>query len=193
MVRPRVDEEDFPRVCVRHADMDFRTSLLCAVAGTFLATACAVPGRGDVDDDDESGSDDASLTTTGTGTPSTGTGAGGTGSGGAATTTSSTSGTTSSTSGPSTTSSSTGGATCSYSNLTFNDPVCGGCVETSCCSSLQTCDGSTFCLDFVDCLSLCTDQLCADGCVEAHPTGFSEFDTLNSCMDTMCPTECAAP
>jgi hypothetical protein len=57
----------------------------------------------------------------------------------------------------------------------------------------MACDGSTQCLDYLDCAVACADQLCVDACDETYPTGSIQLTALNNCMDTGCSTECAAP
>lgn len=178
--------------------MLFRTSrsqLLLTFASAVLVSACAVSGRGDGGSDDDDGGQEQNFTTV-----SSGTGSGGAGSGGASssstgdtTAPSSTGALAGSTSSTGTTSSTTtGGGSCPTSTLEFTDPVCGGCVATSCCSQLQTCDGSFDCLDFLACFQDCTDQTCADSCVEIYPFGADEYINLDDCLYNSCSFECGA-
>jgi hypothetical protein len=65
-------------------------------------------------------------------------------------------------------------------------------VESQCCTALQTCDGSTACLDWLDCALQCADQTCIDSCDATYPTGSSQYIALDSCITNSCSIECPA-
>jgi hypothetical protein len=93
-----------------------------------------------------------------------------------------------------TTTTTTGGGgmpdTCTTANLTFNEPACSSCAESSCCDPLQICDASMGCLDYLGCIQACSDQDCVDTCGTTHAQGKTELDALDSCLDTSCSDEC---
>jgi hypothetical protein len=71
--------------------------------------------------------------------------------------------------------------------------ACTNCAVTADCSTeMNACSNDTDCMDLIDCLQPCVDDICADNCFNAHPTGANLYMTLTECaFCDACPTTCA--
>jgi hypothetical protein len=83
------------------------------------------------------------------------------------------------------------GATCDDSG---DCQTCADCAMNpggACVDVAQTCWGNQDCIDFNACRNDCSDQACADACVEASPGGVDDFNALLGCvLDDACPVSC---
>ena len=84
----------------------------------------------------------------------------------------------------------TGGGMCTTNQISIGDPACAACVDGSCCTELQACDGSQECLDFLGCAGACPDQTCVDDCGAMFPVGAAQLADLQTCMQGSCGVEC---
>ena len=81
-------------------------------------------------------------------------------------------------------------------DLVFSDePVCQGCVESSCCIEMSACDVGSDCDALITCLDSCPngDTTCSDACLANYPNGLSNAQALFTCSENSCTTECTVP
>jgi hypothetical protein len=84
-------------------------------------------------------------------------------------------------------------------------PACDSCLETSCCSADDACGSDPSCMMFDECISECEGTpgpdagppsadagACITACETEYPTGASELENLDSCLEGSCATACGA-
>lgn len=160
---------------------------LWAFASAGLLLACASP-----DDDSWQGAAGDDLEEEGAG------GAGGAKQGTTVATGTTTTGTTSS--GPSTTGSSTtsasttSGATSGGGCDVGSCDSCQSCATNGpCASTIDACFNDTDCYALIDCLNACVDDVCANACANAHPSGMQLYMAAADCVFcTQCSGTCGA-
>jgi len=99
-------------------------------------------------------------------------------------------------------------------------PSCDACLSSSCCAADDACGANPACLAFNDCVGMCAGAIpdaggprdagppedggpaldagssvaaCMNACQLRFPVGSSLLAAVDSCMSTMCPTECGGP
>lgn len=73
---------------------------------------------------------------------------------------------------------------------------CGTCANCSlsaeCTTQANACLNDVSCTDFLDCLGLCQDDVCANACASQFPTGANLYMAMTACaLCTACPSDCA--
>ena len=106
------------------------------------------------------------------------------------TTSSSSSSTTSSTATSGPTSSASGGGVCDNSGDCYQ---CANCsLNNSCTGELNACMNDPDCTAFMDCLSACVDEICANDCANTYPNGVNGYMNMTVCaFCNACPNDCA--
>jgi hypothetical protein len=98
-------------------------------------------------------------------------------------------------------------STCTLT-LPTGDPTCDSCLETSCCSVDNACGSDPACMMFDECISECEFPdggldpdagppsadagECISVCETEYPTGATELENLDSCLEGTCATACGA-
>ena len=98
-------------------------------------------------------------------------------------------------------------ATCTLT-LPTGDPPCDSCLEASCCAVDDACGSDPSCMMFDECISECefpdggfdpdAGPLSADAgdciamCESEYPTGATELENLDTCLETTCASACGA-
>ncbi len=76
---------------------------------------------------------------------------------------------------------------------------CAGCASSTCPSETGACLGSGWasaqfsglCMPLINCLCTCSDQLCADMCIQQAPKDCQDcLSGMGSCLSAKCPNEC---
>jgi hypothetical protein len=81
------------------------------------------------------------------------------------------------TSGPTTTTS--GGGSCDMGSC----DSCQTCAMNGpCAASIDACFGDIECNALLECLGACVDDLCFQGCVDAHPGGMPLYNAVGDCI-----------
>jgi hypothetical protein len=91
--------------------------------------------------------------------------------------------------------------------LPTGDPTCDSCIETSCCAADNACGTDPDCMNFGMCASDCEgidpdsglpDDAGADSgaciatCESTYPTGATELNAIDTCLETTCASACDA-
>jgi hypothetical protein len=87
-------------------------------------------------------------------------------------------------------------------------PACDSCLSASCCAADDTCGTDPACMMFDECISECEGVgpdsglddggelpdagSCITACETAYPTGASELEALDSCLEGTCASACGA-
>ncbi len=76
--------------------------------------------------------------------------------------------------------------------LTTQDAVCDPCFTTKCEAQCTTASGDANVKALLACYGTCTsgDTACTSACDTQNPQGAAILDTLNTCMQSQCATEC---
>jgi hypothetical protein len=85
-----------------------------------------------------------------------------------------------------------GGFISTCGQVGFVDDVCGACMDRSCCSYIGSCSAIPDCTALITCLTRCADNdtTCSISCSNDHQEGASSFNTLMTCMQTLCNGAC---
>jgi hypothetical protein len=99
--------------------------------------------------------------------------------------------TTTTTTNTTSTSTTSGGSACDNRG---SCDACANCaIGDSCSAQWQSCAADTDCSAFLDCLSGCADDTCANDCATAHPTGMDLYMQMVQCaLCDACTVDCAA-
>ncbi len=112
------------------------------------------------------------------------------------TTTTTTSTTASTTTTTTTTTSASVGPSSGSGGVCDNSGDCGSCANCSlgqsCAGEMNACFSDADCSALIDCLGDCFDEVCANACADAHPSGMQLYMAMTMCaFCDACPSDCA--
>ncbi len=70
--------------------------------------------------------------------------------------------------------------------------ACTICLDQSCCSQWDTCEGQAACANLVNCINACStnDTTCFQNCESSYSAGVSNLTSFVNCGDSYCQTSC---
>ena len=83
--------------------------------------------------------------------------------------------------------------TTSECGMVSSTQTCNDCFDAQCFNECKAVADHADVGAYLDCYNNCADQACADGCDTTYPEFSGLWTTFNTCIDTNCSTECAAP
>jgi hypothetical protein len=69
--------------------------------------------------------------------------------------------------------------------------ACTQCSQSSCATQIQTCEQDSACLQWLQCVSACTNVSCESACDAQHSSASSLFAPVYQCACTNCTSDCA--
>jgi hypothetical protein len=84
-----------------------------------------------------------------------------------------------------------GGGTCDASG---DCQTCGDCAVAGVCApQMDACNADQDCVAFLDCISTCQDDTCANACATQYPDGTEAYETVVTCVFCQgCTDSCSA-
>jgi hypothetical protein len=85
------------------------------------------------------------------------------------------------------------GGTSSCGSLSSPDVACEACLTASCCSALSACSNDASCITLDECESSCAagDDVCAQNCANANPSGVDDLEGVLNCESSACNAPCS--
>lgn len=85
-----------------------------------------------------------------------------------------------------------GGAASFDTGSGFVGMSCRDCITISCSEEVGSCEGSSDCLGYSNCVDDCSSSTCSANCATTYTNGASLFNGVLNCASTSCQTSCNA-